>query len=91
MRESITSADTDTHVARPRRLGPHTTSRPPSNAQRLLSIQQAVIEYGLPIGTLRDLVFRGALRRVVLPDGRRWWFDRRDLERFIDESKRVIA
>jgi hypothetical protein len=52
-----------------------------------LTIQQVRTEYGLPIPTVRDLVFKGALPRVALPDARRWWFDRKDVDRFVEASK----
>lgn len=84
MRETATGSETHD---RPRRSGPHTTSRPPGPTQRLLSIQQVTIEYGWPINTTRDLVFRGALPRVRMPDGRRWWFDRRDIDKFVEAAK----
>lgn len=64
-----------------------TSSAAPTANQRLLSAQQVSIETGLPYTTVRDLVFRGALRRVVLPGSRRWWLDRRDVERFIETNK----
>jgi len=83
----VTDNDDNPTPQRSRRPAGLTTSRPPSSMQRLLTIQQAVHEYGLPLGTLRDLTFRGAIPRVQLPDGRRWWFDRRDLDRFVETSK----
>ena len=84
MREALTHTESSAPKKVPR---PYSTSRAPSGLQRLVSIQQVVIEYGLPVGSIRDLVFKGSLRRVALGDGRRWWFDRRDLEALVEASK----
>lgn len=79
---------TDASARRPR---PYTSSRPPAPAQRLLSLQQVQQEYGLPPQSIRDLVYHGKLPRVLLATGRRWWFDRRDLERYIERNKMTGA
>jgi excisionase family DNA binding protein len=71
---------------KPRR-GPISSSLKASDSQRLLSAQQVAIETGLPYTTIRKIVHQGALRRVVLPGSRRWWLDRRDVERFIESAK----
>ena len=54
---------------------------------RLLSAQAAAKYLGVPYTTLRDWVMRGHLAVVRVPDCRRWWFDRRDLDRAIDSWK----
>ncbi|MGD9906436.1 MAG: helix-turn-helix transcriptional regulator [Vicinamibacterales bacterium] len=69
------------------RRRPLTSSAKASDSQRLLSAQQVAIETGLPYTTIRKIVQNGALRRVVLPGSRRWWLDRRDVERFIETAK----
>ncbi len=52
---------------------------------RLAPAKGAAREYGIPYTSLRDLVFRGDLPVVRI--GRAWYFDRRDLDRYIDSSK----
>jgi hypothetical protein len=56
-----------------------------------MTMQQVVLHYGIPLTTVRDLVFRGVLKRVVLPKCRRWWFDRHDLDELIEQGKRDSA
>ena len=58
-----------------------TTSRP---GAKLLSIQQAEREYGLPAALIRDLVARGDLAAVRPPNIRRVFLVRADLERKIE-------
>ena len=53
-------------------------------APRLLTAQAAAAYLGVPYTTLRDWTLRGHLPVVRPPDCRRWWFDRRDLDRAID-------
>ncbi|MCX6543781.1 MAG: helix-turn-helix domain-containing protein [Acidobacteria bacterium] len=52
---------------------------------RLLDAKTAARALGLPYTSLRDATFRGEL--AVVKVGRRWFFDRRDLERFIESHK----
>ncbi len=54
---------------------------------RLLSAQAAARHLGVPYTTLRDWVLRGHLPVVRVPDCRRWWFDRRDLDRAVETWK----
>ena len=54
---------------------------------RLLSAQAAARYLGLPYTSLRDIVFRGHLPVVRVPDCRRWWFDRRDLDSAVEAWK----
>ena len=61
-----------------------TTSRP---GAKLLSIQQAESEYGLPAALIRDLVHRGDLAAVQPPFIRRIFILRADLERKLDAWK----
>jgi hypothetical protein len=56
--------------------------RPPvhdSAAPRLLSAQAAAKYPRCSVHVLRDWVLRSHLPVVRVPDCRRWWFDRRDL------------
>jgi hypothetical protein len=81
------SIETATHQ-RKSRSGPLATSLPTDGRQRLITVQQARAEYGPPEATFREAVLRGDLKRVAFPGGRRWWLDRRDVERFLETSKR---
>ena len=58
-----------------------------SSAPRLLSAQAAARYLGVPYTSLRDWALRGHLPIVRVPDCRRLWFDRRDLDRAIDTWK----
>ena len=56
---------------------------------QLLPAKQAARESGIPYTTLRDLTFRGQLPVIKL--GVAWYFDRRDLARFIEANKETLA
>jgi len=56
---------------------------------RLLDAKTAALALGLPYCTLRDVAFRGEL--AVVKVGRRWYFDRRDLVKFIDSHKEQVG
>ena len=60
--------------------------RPAHADQQLLTLQQAELEKGVPYNTLRDLALRGHLPIVRLPDCRRWFVRRVDLDRLIETS-----
>jgi excisionase family DNA binding protein len=62
--------------------------KPRPNA-RLIGLNQAAAEFGLPYGTLYTLIKRGDLPSVQLPGVRRIYLDRRDLERALDVWKAV--
>jgi len=51
---------------------------------RLLSAQAAARYLGVPYTSLRDWALRGHIPIVRVPDCRRLWFDRKDLDRAID-------
>ena len=57
------------------------------SAPRLLSAQAAARYLGVPYTSLRDWALRGHLPIVRVPDCRRLWFDKRDLDRAIDTWK----
>lgn len=59
------------------KAAPHTTR------SKLVTLQDASVEYGPPYTSLRDLVIQGHLERVQLGDSRRIWVRRVDLERLI--------
>jgi hypothetical protein len=54
---------------------------------RLLSAQSAARYMGVPYTSLRDWALRGHVPIVRVPDCRRLWFDRQDLDRAIDAWK----
>jgi excisionase family DNA binding protein len=54
---------------------------------RLLSAQSAAAYLGVPYTSLRDWALRGHIPIIRVPDCRRLWFDRRDLDRAIDAWK----
>lgn len=56
---------------------------------RLISVQQASAELGLPVNTLDRLIATGALPVVELPHVRRRFLDRADLDDAIASWKRV--
>lgn len=58
-----------------------------SPSPRLLNAQAAARYLGVPYTTLRDWALRGHLPVVRVPDCRRWWFDRGDLDRAIEAWK----
>jgi excisionase family DNA binding protein len=55
--------------------------------KRLIGLREIEAEYGVPYGTLYDLVKRGILRSVQLPGVRRIYIDRSDLEDAIQSWK----
>lgn len=54
---------------------------------RLLSAQGAARYLGVPYTSLRDWALRGHVPIVRVPDCRRLWFDRRDLDRLVEAWK----
>lgn len=62
-----------------------TPPRPAEQQPRLLSAKRAAAFLGLPYTSLRDAAFRGEL--LVVKVASRWYFDIRDLERFIESHK----
>ena len=54
---------------------------------RLLSAQTAAKYLGVPYTTLRDWALRGHLPVIRAPQSRRMWFDRKDLDRIVDQRK----
>ncbi len=57
----------------------------------LATLSQASAELGVPYTSLRDLVVRGHLPVVRLPDSRRIWVRRADLKRLIDQCVEVAS
>ncbi len=57
-----------------------------SNARRLLSVKDAAAYLGISQWTMRGLGWNGEIPEVKI--GRRRLFDRRDLDTFVERSKR---
>jgi excisionase family DNA binding protein len=57
-----------------------TTNRP-----QLIGAKPCSVEYGFKYTSLRDLVFRGEI--PVVRVGNHWYFDRRDVENWIETRK----
>ncbi len=57
------------------------------SAPRLLSAQTAAKYLGVPYTSLRDWALRGNLPIVRVPNCRRMWFDRRDLDQAVEAWK----
>ena len=57
---------------------------------RLMSAKTAASHLGIPLSTLRDWVRRGHLPVVRPPDCRRWWLDRRDVDRCVEQWKERV-
>lgn len=71
---------------------PRTPQSPAStNKPRLLTLQEASVEFGPPYTSLRDLVLRGYLQAVRLGRSRRIWVRREDIEKLIERSTRGVA
>jgi len=58
----------------------------PTNARRLLSVKEAASYLGVSVWTVRTLGWNGEIPEVKI--GRRRLFDRRDLDAFVERSKR---
>jgi excisionase family DNA binding protein len=69
-----------------RQEGPGSVATP-----RLLSAQAAAKYLGVPYTSLRDWALRGHVPIVRVPDCRRLWFDRRDLDQAIESWKERTA
>lgn len=55
-------------------------------APRLLTLQVAAVEFGIPATSLRDLIARGVLPFVRFDQSRRIWLKREDIETLIARS-----
>ncbi len=58
----------------------------PTNARRLLIVKEAAAYLGISQWTMRGLGWNGEIPEVKI--GRRVLFDRRDLDAFVERSKR---
>jgi len=64
------------------------TPAPVPSTARLLSVRQASAYLGLSTWTVRDLIGRGSLRRVVIPGVRRLLLDRVELDDLVSRGRR---
>jgi excisionase family DNA binding protein len=98
MRETAvtaTSALSGREIRYPRRPGRPRKNEPPAPPQpvehvrpdrRLLSVRDAAQYLGISSDTLRAMIERNVLRRVVLPGVHRVLVDIRDLDRLVDTA-----
>lgn len=54
---------------------------------RLLTTQKVIEYLGISYLALRNIVLAGDLPVVRFPGGRKWYFDRKDIEAFIQKKK----
>jgi hypothetical protein len=64
----------------------HDLQAPP----RLLNAQAAAKYLGVPYTSLRDWALRGHVPIVRVPNCRRLWFDRRDLDRAVESWRERV-
>jgi excisionase family DNA binding protein len=57
----------------------------PTVVSRLVAAKAAANELGIPYTTLRDRTFAGDI--PVIKVGRAWYYDRKDLDAFIERHK----
>ena len=65
-------------------------SSTPTVPTRLIPAKRAAAELGVPYSTLRDASFRGDLAVVRIGKNEKhsaWYFERRDLDRWIETRK----
>lgn len=58
---------------------------------KLITLQIAAAEYGIPATSLRDLINRGILACVRIGGSRRIWLKREDVDRMIERSTERTA
>ena len=67
------------------------TARVPAHSPRLLGTRSAADYLGVPYNTLRDWAARGLMPVIRVPHCRNLWFDRHDLEAFINRYREAPA
>ncbi len=72
-------------------IGMHTETPTPEARRRgrLVPAMTAARETGVPYTSLREAAFRGEIPVVRL--GRAWYFERRDLDQWIDGAKERLS
>ena len=63
----------------------HWTVNPMS--PRLLPLKDAAQYLGFTVWAMREAIWAGLIPVVKLPNGRKLWVDRADLDKFIDRNK----
>jgi excisionase family DNA binding protein len=58
---------------------------------RLLPLKEAASYLGLTVWGIRERIWAGQLPVVMFPGGRKQYVDREDIEKFIQNNKRVIS
>ncbi len=76
---------TDKGLQRERRIH-NPLSRSPE--KRLYTLKEAAIYLGRPEYSVRELVWSGVLPFVRADEGRKYYFDKKDLDEYIDRNKR---
>jgi len=61
-----------------------------TNDPRLLPLKDAAQYLGLTLWALRERIWAGQIPVVQFPGGRKQYVDRNDIERFIEQNKKVI-
>lgn len=62
----------------------------PMVSPRLLPLKVAAEYLGLTIWAMRERIWAGQIPVVQFPGGRKQYIDIQDLDKFIDQNKRVI-
>ena len=57
--------------------------------KRLLTLKESAQYLGRSVYSMRTLVWAGKV--PVVQDGRKYWCDRADLDRYVDANKRMVA
>ncbi|MBU0514810.1 MAG: helix-turn-helix domain-containing protein [Proteobacteria bacterium] len=74
-----------------RRAGAQEKTAAVRQGPRLLPLKAAAEYLGLTPWALRERAWAGQIPVVKWPNGRKWFFDRDDLEAFIDRNKVTIT
>lgn len=63
--------------------------RIPTSPGRLLTLKQAAQYLGLTTWAMRERIWQGLIPAVRFPGGRKQYIDTQDIEKFIEENKKV--
>ena len=58
---------------------------------RLLPLKDAAAWLGLSLWAMRERIWAGSIPVVQFPGGRKQYIDTQDLERFIEQNKRIVT
>ena len=62
-----------------------------TNSPRLLPLKDAAQWLGLTVWAMRERIWAGQIPVVQFPGGRKQFIDTQDIEKFIQDNKRVIT